>query len=124
MERKKINCPNCGSPIQDDQCRFCGSVFLDWSIIDFDKPFFLKFRRNGKVYRAKCRMREFSFSHPSQAASLYYDGEPTFIMRSEPPVIDISLCVEPVDKTYMLLIEEDIVNPDDLKPIWERGKED
>ena len=124
MERKKINCPNCGSPIQDDQCRFCGSVFLDWSIIDFDKPFFLKFRRNDKVYRAKCRMREFSFSYPSQSASLYYDGEPQLIMRSEPPVIDISLSVVPVDKTYMLLIEEDKVNPEDLKPIWEKGKED
>lgn len=69
-------------------------------------------------------MREFSLSSQSQPVNLYYDDEPHLIMRSEPPVIDISLSVVPVDKTYMLLIEEDIVNPEDLKPIWERGKED
>ena len=69
-------------------------------------------------------MREFSLSSQSQPVYLYYDDEQHLIMRSEPPVIDISLYVEPVDKTYMILIEEDIVNPDDLKPIWEKGKEE
>ena len=79
--KKTINCPNCGSPIQEDQCRFCGSVFLDWSIIDFDKPVFIKFKRKGRVIRAKCRLKEFSVNNPSEPQMAYFANEVSFNMR-------------------------------------------
>ncbi len=37
-----LNCPNCGAPIQDDICPYCGSVFLDWAAFDIQKPTFVK----------------------------------------------------------------------------------
>lgn len=121
--KKTINCPNCGSPIQEDQCRFCGSVFLDWSTIDFDKPVFIKFKKNGRVFRAKCRLREFSINNPSEPQSLYFADKVSYIVRNEPPEIKLSLDVVPVENINFVLIEEDKVNPEDLKQLWEKGKE-
>ena len=39
-----LNCPNCGAPIQNDICPYCGSVFLDWAAFDITKPTFVKVR--------------------------------------------------------------------------------
>lgn len=37
-----LNCPNCGAPIQNDICPYCGSVFLDWAAFDIRRPTFVK----------------------------------------------------------------------------------
>ena len=39
-----LNCPNCGAPIQNDICPYCGSVFLDWACFDMNRPTFVKVR--------------------------------------------------------------------------------
>lgn len=46
-----LNCPNCGAPIQDDICHYCGSVFLDWASIDMCKPTFVKIKDSNGYYR-------------------------------------------------------------------------
>jgi len=74
MEKK--NCPNCGQPINGEKCQYCGTVFIDWALIDTDKPFYLKFRHNGKIMRAKCRALSFNVNTHQEAVSLYSDNQP------------------------------------------------
>lgn len=124
MISKKNHCPNCGSLIQSDQCRYCGAVFLDWSIIDMDKPVFMKFRMNGRIFRAKCIMNRFDISNFEEDTS-YYCTENKYQLhkRFTPHTIDISLNVIPVNNIEFLLIEEDVVDPDDLKEYWKDGNQ-
>ena len=45
---KKLNCPNCGAPINPDtnKCSYCGTSYFDLSAIDMSssKPFYLKIK--------------------------------------------------------------------------------
>ena len=43
LKMNKLNCPNCGAPINPDnnKCSYCGTSYFDLSSIDVDtgKPF-------------------------------------------------------------------------------------
>lgn len=45
------NCPNCGAPINPDSihCDYCGTTYLDFPTIDFDKrsPIYIRLKQNG-----------------------------------------------------------------------------
>ena len=47
------NCPNCGAPIESDKCPYCGTVFIDFAAMDADQPFYMKVKKNGKIYILK-----------------------------------------------------------------------
>ena len=71
----KQNCPNCGQPITGEKCQYCGTVFIDWALIDTDKPFYLKFRHNGMITRAKCRASSFDVNVHQDSVSFYSDNQ-------------------------------------------------
>ena len=54
---KNRNCPNCGAPydINEYKCPYCGTLYLDLSMIDFDNqiPFFLSIKKNGMMITQK-----------------------------------------------------------------------
>ena len=54
---KNHNCPNCGAPydINEYKCPYCGTLYLDLSMIDFDNqiPFFLSIKKNGMMITQK-----------------------------------------------------------------------
>lgn len=54
--RDKLNCPNCGAPITDTTCPFCGSVFYDFATIDDRKPTYIRMRCNNQIITAKAVM--------------------------------------------------------------------
>lgn len=39
-----FNCPNCGAPITQDKCPYCGTVFLDFAAIQVGAPSYVKFK--------------------------------------------------------------------------------
>ena len=51
------NCPNCGAPFELNKykCPYCGTLYLDLSMIDFDDrtPIFLSIKRNGYLITQK-----------------------------------------------------------------------
>ena len=47
------NCPNCGAPIESEQCPYCGSIFVDFACLDADKPFYIKVKHDGKITMAR-----------------------------------------------------------------------
>lgn len=50
------NCPNCGAPIETETCPYCGTTFLDFAAMDADQPFYMKVKRDGKIYILKVKM--------------------------------------------------------------------
>ena len=61
--RDKLNCPNCGAPIESTQCPYCGTVFYDFSVIDVEKPSYirLKYKDNVMIFRAKMIRSDLTF---------------------------------------------------------------
>ena len=55
-----LNCPNCGAPINEEKCPFCGTLFVDFAAMDADKPFFMKIKHNGEVFIVKVRLTDVS----------------------------------------------------------------
>lgn len=43
---RPLNCPNCAAPITGDRCEYCGTLFLDFSCIPIDEPFYLRIRES------------------------------------------------------------------------------
>ena len=66
------NCPNCGAPIENEKCPYCGTLFIDFAAMDADKPFFMKIKHNGEILVVRVRLN--SLSMYSEPISLYADG--------------------------------------------------
>lgn len=47
--REQINCPNCGAPITGSKCEYCGSLFLDFSSIEINRPMWLRVKLDGHL---------------------------------------------------------------------------
>lgn len=49
----KLNCPNCGAPInpEKNKCEYCDTSYFDLSSLDIDdnKPFYLKLKYNNMI---------------------------------------------------------------------------
>ena len=50
------NCPNCGAPIETEKYPYCGTIFLDFAAMDADHPFYMKVKKDGKIYILKVKM--------------------------------------------------------------------
>lgn len=54
---KNRNCPNCSAPLElgNYKCAYCGTLYLDLSMIDFDNntPFFLTIKKDGYAFTQK-----------------------------------------------------------------------
>ena len=55
--KESKNCPNCGAPIEADKCPYCGTVFVDFTCMDVDKPFFMKIKKDDKIFIVKVMLR-------------------------------------------------------------------
>lgn len=45
-----LNCPNCGAPVTGEKCEYCGTVIYDFSVIDINKPSYIKMRFNDRLF--------------------------------------------------------------------------
>ena len=122
MEKK--NCPNCGQPITGEKCEYCGTVFIDWAIIDMNTPVFIKFRHHGKILRAKCIMSGLDLRYGSPSTEYLYSDNQVYTTCMGPeavPEIDIHLYIQPFEvkglRCNYMVIDEDEVNQEALKEI-------
>lgn len=91
-----LNCPNCGAPIQDDICPYCGSVFLDWASFDVSRPTFVKVKDHfGHIQLMKLGTGSISI-HQDFDERFYADNNPYLLVRSHPDVrIEAEFYVQP-----------------------------
>ena len=77
----KTNCPNCGAPIQNDHCEYCGALLVDVCCIPENEPFYLKFiNSDGEVSIAKSLLKSVTVD-PGDTSCLYVDGTPYLYTR-------------------------------------------
>lgn len=52
--REKLNCPNCGAPIESHKCAYCGTVFYDFAEFEVGKSAYIrmKIHENLNVFKA------------------------------------------------------------------------
>lgn len=51
--RDKLNCPNCGAPLDGEKCPYCGTTFYDFSSIEDGKPCYIRIRTNALCHDGK-----------------------------------------------------------------------
>ena len=107
MER--YNCPNCGAPIESTQCPYCGTIFYDFTVMDFDKPTYIRIHYNGQymVFRALARSMNVSMN-PNEYA-YYADNSVYAQMPSMAMDVTIDFSVLPDDEG-VLMKRKDISN--------------
>ena len=49
MDRDKLNCPNCGAPIRDVECPYCGTLFYDFANLELGKKSYIRMKIDGKL---------------------------------------------------------------------------
>lgn len=88
--KELLNCPNCGAPIQDDHCPYCGSVFLDWAAFDLAKPTFVKVRdHQGRFLLIRLSTPSVRITLDSSDVPYFYADNRRIPMKSTFPRCDI-----------------------------------
>lgn len=124
-----LNCPNCGAPIQNDICPYCGSVFLDWATFDVRKPTFVKIKDHwGNIRLLKLGTGSIQINQEVGEDSVcYMDNRPYVLRRGLPQVtIEAEFYVEPffykkLNQTVMsiLIRPEKVTDHEAVKEILE-----
>lgn len=56
----RLTCPNCGAPITNDICEYCGAVLVDVACINMNRPTLLKvIDENGIVRMFNCKINRY-----------------------------------------------------------------
>ena len=84
------NCPNCGAPIESEQCPYCGSVFVDFACLDADKPFYIKVKHDGQITISRVRLA--SITKHIEYVGLCIDNVP-YINTETGAEIEIKLAI-------------------------------
>lgn len=90
-----LTCPQCGAPIEDEKCPYCGVVFYDFACVDTRKPFFLKIKHEGKIHIYKVKMSECAVEYKNNDTQLWCDNRLFEVVSS--PDIDINMNFHVVD---------------------------
>lgn len=103
--KELLNCPNCGAPIEDTKCPYCGSVFIDFASMDMDKPFYLKIKHDGKVMTCKARINHVELSTSWDNGEVHlYDADRvlgTFIGNKQEYCLDIQMAIVEDDGVFV-----------------------
>ena len=96
--KKRYNCPNCGAPISNTECPYCGTVFYDFtSISDTDPSYIiLNVNKQAVVFRGIMRSVNIEYGHDT----LYSDN--AIITRSFCADISIGLSAIPDDQGVLI----------------------
>lgn len=62
--RDKLNCPNCGAPITEERCPYCGTLFYDFVNIDPKNPIYLRIKlQDGSIVVCKANLNTLTLTH-------------------------------------------------------------
>lgn len=118
------NCPNCGAPINGEKCPFCGTVFIDWAVIDMNNPFYLKFKYRDSITRGRCICEKFAYAiQPDEEIHCSYDNSSMLITPNRLTyTMDIHLRFLPnKDGIVLTKIDTKIADQETLKGVIDNG---
>lgn len=71
---RRMNCPNCGAPITETKCPYCGTVFYDFTAIDNERPTYIMMNWNGTQVAFRALLTSAEIHMETVDCSLYADG--------------------------------------------------
>lgn len=84
-----LTCPQCGAPIIEEKCSYCGVLFYDFACIDTNKPFFMKIKHDDNIYIYKVKMDQVQVTCQNDETRLYSDDIVYSVIPSQH--VDINL---------------------------------
>ena len=84
--RDKLNCPNCGHPIDDVICSYCGTVFYDFANIELNGSSYIRLKLFDTLQVFKVRLNTIRTNY--DACSL--------------PTIEMDFVILPDDKGVLI----------------------
>ena len=78
------NCPNCGAPMTDNKCSYCGTILYDFACLDMDKPAYIKIKHDGKITICKVQFTSCEIRYDNPIVSLYADNVRQMSIRGTP----------------------------------------
>lgn len=70
---EKFNCPNCGAPITEERCPFCGTVFLDFAALQLGAPCYVKIKTEHGYLIVRIVITELNIEANTEEYT-YHDG--------------------------------------------------
>lgn len=97
---KRYNCPNCGAPISNTECPYCGTVFYDFTSISDEDPSYiiLNVKKQAVVFRGI--MRSVNIEYMSNA--LYSDN----MIINRDYSADINICLSAIADDRGVLLKQ------------------
>ena len=77
--KDKLNCPNCGAPLDGEKCFYCGTTFYDFASLEIGTPCYirLKFGDTKITLKAIPDVASVNIQHNYSSA---YDARGTEVM--------------------------------------------
>ena len=126
-----LNCPNCGAPIQNDVCPYCGSVFLDWAAFDISKPTFVKVRdHQGRFLLMKVKTPHVKIDINQDVEEFYADNRKCVQVTASPNItLNAEFVAEPFTyqgKTinYAIVDPSKVTDPGSVADFYKEFKND
>ena len=100
--REKLNCPNCGAPITDIQCAYCGTMFYDFATMEVGKPQAVRVKYGDQHLTFNAYVKDFEVSMKSNAECFYADNIKCYATSYNNFEINLTLESMPDDKGVFL----------------------
>lgn len=84
-----LTCPQCGAPIDNEKCSYCGVVFYDFACVDANKPFFLKIKLDDQIHVYKVKMDNCEVKMSNNDIKFYADTEIFSVISRQDVDIDM-----------------------------------
>ena len=104
LKKDSYNCPNCGSPINDVICEYCGTVIYDFANLDPDKISYIRLKFGGNLLAFKARVTGVN-AEVTAEPTLYFDNKPVRLVTSEQAPIHITVEMDVVPDNGRLFLK-------------------
>ena len=103
------NCPNCGAPIENDICPYCGTLIWDFATIDLHKPRWIKVEYAGKIMMVRAMLTTLTMNMNQPIITTFADQK---LIWAEVPRNEIDM--------HFVVMPDD----DGIIAKWKKGAED
>lgn len=111
----EFNCPNCGAPITDEKCPYCGTVFYDFTTLNLDETSYVKFKYKGKIFVCQARFISLDIDRSNAGDAYLYADNRRFIFARPPDMtMTLNFVIVPDKKgnSYLIIDEEKVMTED------------
>lgn len=104
----RTNCPNCGAPIEGEQCEHCGTMFYDFGAVEIGKPAYFKFTIGSMVYTFMGIAGATITVLPPEKLYSDIDDAKEYVYRTPPGItVDLSIqSLSSVDRAPVMIARE------------------